>query len=94
MQVVIVIEIEGRQIGQARELFRDAAWHTARHNFKSIKISKINKRSIRCAEQLTVEAAVDHVELLEVRESAPFRRNSTSELVRGDNRTADIEHLE
>ena len=34
------------------------------------------------AEQLTVEAAVGHVELLEVRESAPFRRNSTSKLVR------------
>ena len=34
------------------------------------------------AEQLTVEAAVEHLELLEVRESAPFRRNSTSKLVR------------
>ena len=34
------------------------------------------------AEQLTVEAAVGHVELLEVRECAPFRRNSTSKLVR------------
>ena len=40
------------------------------------------KRSVLGAEQLTVEAAVGHVELLEVRESAPFRRNSTSKLVR------------
>ena len=29
----------------------------------------------------TVEAAFDHLELFEVRESAPFRRDSTSELV-------------
>ena len=34
------------------------------------------------AEQLTVEAAVGHLEILEVRESAPFRRDSTSKLVR------------
>ena len=33
------------------------------------------------AERLTVETAVDHLELFEVRENAPFRRNSTSELV-------------
>ena len=45
------------------------------------------------AEQLTVEAAVGHVELLEIRESAPFRRNSTSELV-ADHPTIDDEHLE
>ena len=46
------------------------------------------------AEQFTVEAAVGHLELLEVRESAPFRRNSTSELVRVANPAAGIEHLE
>ena len=46
-------------------------------------------------EQLTVEAAVGHVELLEVRKSGPSKlRNSTSELVRVVNPTADIEHLE
>ena len=34
------------------------------------------------AEQLTVEAAESHSELLEVRQSVPLGRNSTSELVR------------
>ena len=41
------------------------------------------------AERLTVEAAAGHLELLEVCESAPFRRDSASELV-----AADDEHLE
>ena len=34
------------------------------------------------AGQITVEAAVGHVDFLEVRECTPFRRNSTSKLVR------------
>ena len=43
---------------------------------------------------LTVEAAVYHLELLEVRESAPFRRDSASELMRSVSCSADVEHLE
>ena len=45
------------------------------------------------AEQLTVEAAIHHVELLDVRESAPFRRNSTSRLVRNEIATRQIDNL-
>ena len=46
------------------------------------------------AEQLTVEDAVGHLELLEVRKSAPFRRDFASEVVRAVKTTADVEHLE
>ena len=46
------------------------------------------------AEQLAVEAAVGHLELLEVRECAPFRQDSGSERVRVVNTAADVEHLE
>ena len=46
------------------------------------------------AERLTVESAKSHFELLEVRQSAPFRRNSASELMRSDLKSADVEHLE
>ena len=45
-------------------------------------------------ERLTVEAAVGHLELLEIRECAPFRRDSASELVRVVISAADVEHLE
>ena len=45
------------------------------------------------AEQLTVEAAVGHLELLQVRESAPFRRNSTSKLVRSIDISRQIKNL-
>ena len=45
-------------------------------------------------ERLTVEAAVSHLELLEVRECAPFGRDSASELVRVEITSADVEHLE
>ena len=46
------------------------------------------------SEQLTVESAFDHLELLEVRQSAPFRRDSTSELVAVAVVVAKIEYLE
>ena len=46
------------------------------------------------AEQITVEAAVGHVELLEVRKSAPFRRDSTGELVGVVAVFTKVEHLE
>ena len=46
------------------------------------------------AEQLTVEPAASHLELLEIRQSAPFRRDSASELVSVVNISADVEHLE
>ena len=46
-------------------------------------ISANANRSVRVgAERLTVESATSHFELLEVRQSTPFRRNSTSEHVR------------
>ena len=46
------------------------------------------------AERLTVESTISHLELLEIRECAPFRRDSASELVRVAIRAADVEHLE
>ena len=46
------------------------------------------------AERLTVESARDHLELLEVRQSAPFRRDFTSELVGVFPVVAKIEYLE
>ena len=46
------------------------------------------------AERLTVESAPSHFEFLEVRQSAPFRRDSASELVRLVTTSADVEHLE
>ena len=52
------------------------------------------------AERLTVEAARDHLEILEVRECAPFRRDAAGELVRRDAAgelvvaVAKVEHLE
>ena len=71
------------------ELFREAPANT-------MKVQQTVALSTG-AEQLTVEAAVGHLELLEVRESAPFRRNSTSKLVRSaaKNRVAtrQIENL-
>ena len=45
------------------------------------------------AERLTVEAAAFHLELLEVRECAPFGWDSASELVRVASTSADVEHL-
>ena len=45
------------------------------------------------AERLTVESAMSHFEFLEVRQSAPFRRNSTSKLVRSVLATRQIENL-
>ena len=47
------------------------------------------------AEWLTVETTCEHLELLEVRECTPFRRDSAGELVRLEETTAaDVEHLE
>ena len=47
------------------------------------------------AEWLTFEAAFDHLELLEVGESAPFRRDSTSEgIVVRLPWFAEVKHLE
>ena len=46
------------------------------------------------AEQLTVESTISHLELLEIRECVPFRRDSASELVRVVRKAADVEHLE
>ena len=46
------------------------------------------------SERLTVESACDHGELLEVRQSTPFRRNSTSEFVGVSPVGAKIEYLE
>ena len=43
---------------------------------------------------LTVETACDRPELLEVGKSAPFRRDSTGELVGVANISAKGEHLE
>ena len=60
--------------------------------------STMFKRSVGAlstgAEQLTVEAAVGHVELLEVRECAPFRRDSTGEFVAIAVTVAKVEHFE
>ena len=43
----------------------------------------------------TVETTFDHLELLEVGKSAPFRRDSTGELVGVvDDAVAKVEHLE
>ena len=49
---------------------------------------------IHLAEWLTVEAACDHPELLEVREAAPFGRDPTSELVDVARAISKVEHLE
>jgi len=46
------------------------------------------------AEQLTVESTIKHLELLEIRECAPFRRDPAIELVRVAISAADVEHLE
>ena len=46
------------------------------------------------AEQLTVKSTISHLELLEIRECAPFRRDSTSELMLFVINSADVEHLE
>ena len=46
------------------------------------------------AERLTVESAKKHLELLEVCQSAPFRRDSISELVRITQVATDVENLE
>ena len=46
------------------------------------------------AEQLTVKSTISHLELLEIRECAPFRRDPASELVRVVIQAADVEHLE
>ena len=46
------------------------------------------------SEQLTVESACVHLELFEVRQSAPFRRDSTSELICVKTVFAKIEFLE
>ena len=46
------------------------------------------------SERLTVESACDHLELLEVRQSAPFRRDSTSEHVGVSRALAKIKYLE
>ena len=48
---------------------------------RDIEDSQIDKFA-ELLRQCCAEAAVGHRELLEVRESAPFRRNSTSKLVR------------
>ena len=45
------------------------------------------------AERLTAESAKSHFEFLEVRQSAPFRRNSTSKRVRSALATRQIENL-
>ena len=42
----------------------------------------------------TVETTCGHLELLEVGKSAPFRRNSTGELVGVARTVAKVEHLE
>ena len=42
----------------------------------------------------TVETTCDHLELLEVGKSAPFRRDSTGELVGVARTVAKVEHLE
>ena len=43
----------------------------------------------------TVETTCDHLELLEVGKSAPFRRDSTGEIVGfAEQRFAKVEHLE
>ena len=49
---------------------------------------------IHLAEWLTVEAACDHLELLEIGKGAPLRRDSTGELVLVDVGVAKAEHLE
>ena len=46
------------------------------------------------AERLTVEAARNHPEILEVRECAPFRRYAAGELVGVVAEFAQVEHLE
>ena len=46
------------------------------------------------AERLTVESAKNHVELLEVRQSATLRRDSAGELMRSVTNSAHVEHLE
>ena len=46
------------------------------------------------SERLTVKSAFEHLELLEVRQSAPFRRDATSELVGVSQAVAKIEYLE
>ena len=58
-----------------------------------IELSR-NSRIPTGIERLTVEAAVFHLELLEVRECAPFGRDSASELVQVKITSADVEHLE
>ena len=75
---LVVVELERRQLGQTRELLWYAAWG-ARHVFQSAKNTKALRPG---ADQLTVEVAVGHTELLEVRECAPVMRNSTSKLVK------------
>ena len=42
----------------------------------------------------TVEATCDHLELLEVGKSAPFRRDPPGELVGVADEVAKLEHLE
>ena len=55
-------------------------WQRPCANTTSISVAKIQPLRPD-AERLTVEITCDHLELLEVCQSAPFRRNSTSELV-------------
>ena len=63
-----------------------ATKHDGQQNMKPLRAD---------AERLTVEAAFDHLELFEIRESAPFGRDSTSELVVIDVWVfAKVEHLE
>ena len=46
------------------------------------------------AEWLTVESAICHLKRLEIRQSAPFRRDSTSEFVAVAGVVAKVEHFE
>ena len=73
---LVFMEIKLLQIDQFPEFFRDGTC------MKRVQLPHSLMELSTDSEQLTVEAAVGHIELLEVRESAPFRRNSTSKLVR------------
>ena len=66
---------------------------TAAH-FENKQISNHTKALMAGAERLTVESAIDHIERLEVSESAPFGRDSTSEVVerRRERIVAKAEH--
>ena len=70
-------DIEILQIDKVAELLRKETYHkNGNYQDKSTRSDRI------LSEQLTAESAKSHFEFIGIRQSAPFRRNYTSELVR------------